>query len=329
MTIDGLTNWGVIAPGKIAEKFSKALQGTNNANCYAVASRNPSKAARFANEHGFNRVHDSYQELASDPLVDVIYIASPHNLHATQTIMCLNAGKPVICEKPLSVNLKEAQSVITAASQNNVFYMEAVWTRFLPVYNDIRRWIDEGKIGEVQMIDASFGFAMGYDSNHRINNPKLAGGSLLDLGIYPITFADWIMDAHPNSISSVAKIGPTGVDDKNAIQLSYSNGVIATLKSSSTTILTNQAWILGDKGRIEVPDFWSAESAILTESNGQKTIASHTHDINGYEGEIGEVQRCLDLDLLESPIMSHTHSLRVIGIMDEVRRQIGLSYPFE
>lgn len=326
---DKLCNWGVIAPGGIAAKFSQALNGVDGANCHSVASRNIDRANKFATRHGFTNVHQSYADLASDPEVDAIYIASPHNMHAEQSIMCLNAGKAVLCEKPLTVNRQEAETVLRSAADNNVFYMEAVWTRFLPIYSDIRNWISEGRIGKIQMIDASFGFSMNYHPEHRINNLELAGGALLDLGIYPITFADWVMDSSPATISSMAEIGSTGVDEKNAIQLQYTDGEIATLRSSSTTMLANDAWIYGDKGHIKVPLFWSAESAVLTEANGKETKLVRPHVINGYEGEIIEVHRCLANGLKESPKMSQDKSLRVMGIMDEVRRQINLVYPFD
>ena len=336
-------NWGILAPGNIARSFATALNGVENAKLHSVASRNIDRAHSFAKEFNVATVAPSYAALIADPDVDIIYIATPHNLHAEQSIACLKAGKAVLCEKPMTVNLEEAQSVIATAELQQQFYMEAVWTRFLPIYRKIQAWIDEGKIGEVEMVQASFGFAIPFDEQSRIFNAELAGGCLLDMGIYPITFAQLILANSPeknpdqvmvpSSIAALGHVGKTGVDERTGIVLKYPDGKIATLNSSLKTSTSGDAWVFGSKGNIHVPAFWSAQSATLFTGNRLPYTESDTvqclHEVNGYEYEIIETQRCLEKGLLQSPTMSWNKSLSMMQVMDEVRRQIGLSYPFE
>jgi len=327
------TNWAIIAPGNIAEKFATALQAVNGAHCYSVASRNIQRAQKFADQFGFEKVGESYQALISDPKVDAVYIASPHMLHAEQSISCLNAGKAVLCEKPMTVNSQEARKVIEAARQNNTFFMEAVWTRFMPIHRKVREWISQGQIGETEMLQASFGVAMNYGPEHRIFNSELAGGALLDLGIYPITMAQIAFAEAPSKISALAEIGVTGVDENLGMVLHYSQGQIATLNASVRATTSCDAWIFGSAGRIHLPLFWCAEVATLYKNDDttprEVEKHQHAHAVNGYEYEIEEVQRCLNTGLLESPLLPWNESLTTMKIMDEVRSQIGLKYPFE
>ncbi|MFT6006697.1 MAG: dihydrodiol dehydrogenase / D-xylose 1-dehydrogenase (NADP) [Pseudoalteromonas tetraodonis] len=323
-------NWGIIAPGNIAESFATALSGVERARLYSVASRSVDRATTFANEHGFQKVAHSYAELLQDPSVDVIYIASPHNFHMQQSLDCLEAGKAVLCEKPMCVNALEAAKVFDMAEQKRVFYMEAVWTRFMPVYRQIRAWLEQGKIGQVQMIQASFGFSFAdkRSPDSRLLNLDLAGGALLDLGIYPITFAQWVMRQAPIEIVARGNLGKTGVDEKTAMLMTYSNNEMAVLSTTLSADTSYDAWILGSEGRIKVPVFWCAESAELFTNHGNER-AEAPHAVNGYEWEIEEVHACLDAGLLESRQMPWSTSLETMRIMDEVRAQIGLRYPME
>lgn len=323
-------NWAVIGPGNIARQFANALRFNDRANCYAVAGRNLSRAQGFANEFGFQFAFDSYAQLIQDPNVDIVYIASPHQAHLSQTLACLEQGKAVLCEKPMSVNAREAEQIVTAAVRKDVFYMEALWTRFLPIYSDVRAWLEDGHIGEIQMIQASFGFSfldkMGDQS--RLKDPHQAGGALLDMGIYPITFAQWVMQKQPNAIKAMAHLGTTGVDQNTATILSYDGGAIASLGTSYGAEAAQEAWIFGSKGRIRVPKFWCAESAELHVQD-QIRIAHKPHACNGLEWEIAEVHHCLDAGLKQSSSLPWSESVAVMQIMDEIREQIGLSYPFE
>lgn len=326
-------NWGILAPGSIAQQFAHALQSDDRAHLYCVASRNKQRATDFANQYGFETVADDYQALMDDPQVDVVYIASPHMLHAEQSIACLQAGKAVLCEKPMSVNLADAQQVIETARVNNTFYMEAVWTRFMPFHRKIREWIDSDQIGAPQLVQANFGFAFPFDPTHRLYNPDLAGGALLDLGIYPISIAQMAIKEPPVQISAAAHLGATGVDESTGITLRYGNGQLAVLNATARATTANDAWIFGSKGSIHIPDFWCAESAILNTSQDRRQIEierfEQPHRVNGYEGEIDEVHKCLDQGILESPTLPWSESLSIMAIMDQVREQIGLRYPFE
>ncbi|RBP48280.1 Gfo/Idh/MocA family protein [Arenicella xantha] len=326
-------NWGIIAPGNIANKFATALNGTDGAILHSVASRDPERAAAFAKTHGFKHVASDYTALLADPEVDAIYIASPHRFHAEQSIQCLNAGKAVLCEKPMTVNVADAKRVLQAAKDNKQFYMEAVWTRFMPVYQAIRSWIDQGLIGEVETVQASFGFAKEFDASHRLYDPELAGGALLDLGIYPITLAQVALQDAPIDIKASASLGQTGVDERTGMVLQYPSGAIATLNATVRANTSYDAWIFGSKGSIHIPRFWFAESAtVYSPSNiefDNPQVHEFPHRINGYEGEIEEVHRCLAAGQLESPLLPWQESLTVMSIMDDVRRQIGLKYPFE
>ncbi len=331
-------NWAIMAPGNIATKFATALKGVESAKLYSVASRNPRKAAEFANQFTFEKSAASYADLVADPKVDVVYIASPHSLHAEQSILCLQAGKAVLCEKPMTVNTPEAEAVFSLAKKKHLFFMEAVWTRFMPTLQKVRSWIEEGRIGQVEMVQANFGFCFPFEASHRLYDKALAGGALLDLGIYPITFAQWVMQQAPNDISAIGQIGQSGVDEKNAVLLHYPSGGIAVLNSSITTETSNEAWIFGSKGKIKIPQFWQCQQATLFErknrgfegknrdNNEITSLFEAPHRINGYEYEIEEVHRCLSERLIESPIMPWDQSITTMQIMDEVRQQIGVRY---
>lgn len=321
-------NWAIIAPGKIATTFCSALKEIDSAQLYSVASRSPSKAKAFANKFGFVKHAQNQQALLADPLIDIVYIASPHTFHTETAIECLKAGKAVLCEKPMSINSSEAERVFAAAKEHNTFFMEAVWTRFMPIYQQVLKWVDDGLIGEIKMLQASFGILKPYDPSHRLYDIELAGGALLDVGIYPITFAQMLMQEAPEKISAVAHIGKSGVDENNGVTLRYKNGVIATLSSAINTKSSHDGWIYGSKGSIQIPNFWQAQSALLTSEDCHHSM-SIEHKINGYEYEIEEAHRCLQENLLESPRMNWKSSAIIMNIMDKVRSEIELQYPSE
>ncbi len=319
-------NWGIIAPGKIARKFAQALNEVDDAQLYGVASRTPDRAKAFAEEFGAKHVAESYQSLLNEPEIDAIYIASPHSFHAEQSIHCLQAGKAVLCEKPMSVNIQEARKVVDTAQRHGVFFMEALWTRFLPLLQTVVNEIEAGVIGDVKMIDAKFGFALEYDPNHRLYNPELAGGALLDVGIYPITFAQMIQKQLPNGVSAVAGKAPSGVDGVNSMLFKYDDGVLASLSSAVSAETERAAWVFGSKGKIHMPMFWQGEQATIYSEAGERSLSA-PHRVNGFEYQIEEANRCLRDGLLESPKLPHRESLRVMGLMDQVRQQIGVRYP--
>jgi dihydrodiol dehydrogenase / D-xylose 1-dehydrogenase (NADP) len=321
-------NWAILAPGKMASKFATALKGVADAHLYSVASRNVTRARAFADLYDFETVAPSYDALMADPKVDVIYIASPHTLHAEQSIDCLKSGKAVLCEKPMTINADQATRVFDAAQANQSFYMEAVWTRFMPMLIKVRDIIDSGRIGEVQTAQASFGINVPFSPHHRLYDPQLAGGALLDVGIYTITFAQWLMQTAPVQITAAAQLGPTGVDQRTGLILRYPQGQVATLNASINSISNHEAWIFGSKGSIKMSSFWQCEE-IAVMFDGETEIVTMPHRINGYEGEIEEVQRCLNANKIQSELFPWSESLIVMNIMDEARKQIGLRYPSE
>ena len=321
-------NWAILAPGGIAKKFATALQGVESANLYSVASRNVDRAQQFANDYGFDTVANNYDALMNDPKVDVIYIASPHSLHAEQSIACLNAGKAVLCEKPMCINARDAERVFEAARASNTFYMEAVWTRFMPMLHKVRELINNDVIGEIQTAQASFGIDVPFSTDHRLYDPALAGGALLDVGIYTITFAQWLMQTPPTQIAAVSELGKTGVDERTGLILRYPQGQVITLNSAISCKTNHEAWIFGSRGSIKMSSFWKCEEMELN-LDGEQQIISLPHRINGYEGEIEEVNRCLNAGKIQSDVFPWSDSLTVMNIMDEARRQIGLSYPQE
>src|SRR5260221_8734966 len=212
-------NWGVLGPGRIAQQFANGLKVVEDAALYAVASTSTERAAAFAQKNGGEKTYNSYEALVADPQVDAIYVATPHRYHFENAMLCLNAGKPVLCEKPLTVNAGETKKLIEVSKKNKVFLMEALWTRYLPIYSVIRKWLDEKVIGDISLMVGKFGFNAPKDKDDRWQNPELAGGTLLDMGIYPIAISQWVMKAQPKSFVSMAHIGKTGVDELTTVLL--------------------------------------------------------------------------------------------------------------
>jgi predicted dehydrogenase len=331
----GLLRWGIIGPGRIAEEFATALSAVNDARLYGVASRNRARAESFAHNHGASVYYDSYAALIADPAVDAIYIATPHRFHYQQARECILAGKPVLCEKPLTVNAVEAQALITLAQERGVFLMEALRTRYLPIYQEVKRWLQAGEIGAIQKVTSSFGFEFPRDKQDRVLNHELAGGALLDLGVYNLSMSQWIFGSQPESFTIAGRFGDTGVDEHDETTLTYTGGRSSTFTISMTTRLTNDLTILGTTGRISIqPMFWNATQATvisnagLASSEQQRTI---TRDFRatGLEYEIEEAVDCILQGKIESERMPLGDTLDTIKLMDQLRRDIGLTYSFE
>lgn len=269
--------WGILSTGKIAHSFVQGLRFLPEAEITAVGSRTAEAAARFADVYGIPRRHGSYAALAEDPEVDVVYIATPHNLHAENTILCLQAGKAVLCEKPFAVNAAQAEQMITAARAKNLFLMEALWTRFLPAAIELKRLVAEGAVGEPRMLEASFGFTAPYDPDGRLFNPELGGGALLDLGIYPLSLACFLFGS-PNRISGLADLGKTGVDERAGVVLGFPRGQIAVLHFSLVADLPSDLTVMGTTGRIRAhapifrPDRLTVTKPILPRAGAGRTV---------------------------------------------------------
>ena len=321
--------WGILAPGRIAQKFATGLKGLDDAELVAVGSRSLDRAEEFASEYGAPRAYGSYDELVNDAEVDAIYISNPHNFHKDAARLCLNHGKAVLCEKPFAVSASEAREMVGAARKNQVFLMEAMWTRFLPAMQQVRAWIDSGEIGDVRLTNATFAFRSGWNPEGRLLNPDLAGGGLLDVGVYVTSLAYWVNGRAPVDVVSEVHIGETGVDEQSAFLLRYDDGAIAMLACGVRTSVQHIAMIYGTEGWIEIPhQFWNTTKAILHKGDEQIVFAE-PHLSNGYEYQAREVSECIAAGKLESSILPLDETVRIMETLDTIRGQWGLVYPFE
>ncbi|MBC7417806.1 MAG: Gfo/Idh/MocA family oxidoreductase [Pedobacter sp.] len=320
--------WGIIGAGGIANSFVQDFRWMENATLIAIAARDISRAQAFASQYQIPQAL-SYEELYLSAEIDAVYIATLHHLHYEQALRCIEQGKAVLCEKPITINLAQINDLVIAAKKARVFLMEAMWTYFLPAIHQAKKWLDEGKIGKLKVIQSDFAYPMDKVAQAKMFNPNLAGGSLFELGIYPIAIADYFTNQAPVSISASGKISASGVDESLAITLQYSE-VIATLFSSIITRMSNAARFFGENGYIEIPDFWQAKSCKLYNTDYQ--LVESFEDNRQSHGFIFEMQHANDLILAgkhESDIMPHSRSEAIQETMDEARRQIKLKYPFE
>lgn len=321
--------WGIIGPGRIAHRFAAALDAVNGAELTAVASRSRERADHFASKYNARKAYDTYEALAADPDVDAIYVATPHSHHQEHATLALEAGKPVLCEKPLTANAKQAQALIELARSRDLFLMEALWTRFLPIYEVIRSWLVEGLIGDLTLLTSSFGYRVPFDANGRLFDPELAGGVLLDMGVYNVAISQWVCRANAVSFAALSRLGQTGVDELTAVTLTYGSGVVSQFTCNIRATTVNDFTIYGTDGHIRIgPTFWDASTSTLTRS-GNAVTETRSHRLNGFEYQIAEAIRCIGEGLTESPIMSHADTLANMDLMDRIRDRVGLRYPFE
>lgn len=318
--------WGIIGPGKIARKFAEALHLTNNVRLGAVASRSIEKAKQFAEALGCPKVYDSYEALARDPEIDVVYIATPHAFHCEQAILCLQNKKAVLCEKPLALNAAQVGRMIQASKGNSCFLMEALWTRFLPWLKAVNEIIHGGEIGTVRYVRADFGFKAEYNPSGRLFDTKLGGGSLLDIGIYPLFLCQQLL-GRPKCITAAGNIDAGGADISCHAILQYENGAAGIISSVLDCNTHQTAEIAGTEGMIRIPSRWHGVNEFdwcRTGEDWQKVMLSPS--VNGFEFQIEEVVNCLDKGLQESPSLLHAFSLQLSETMDEIRKQIGVKY---
>lgn len=321
--------WGIIGTGNIATQFATCLQVCDNAILQAVGSRSQESATAFGDKFDIPVCHASYEALANDPTVDIVYISTPHALHKANSITCLQAGKAVLCEKPFTFNAADSQAVFDVAQEAGLFLMEGMWTRFFPVIKQVEDWIAQGAIGPVRMVRADFGYWMDYEERNWLWDLDLGGGSLMDVGIYAITLASIAFREAPKSIQGHARIAERGVDEQAAFVLGYSNGV-AALSSAVRSKTDWDAFIYGEDGMIRIHDrFWQPHKATLTPREGNEKTVEIPLDSLGFEYEIREVMRCLDEGLTECPAMPHAKTREIMKIMDTLRQQWGLCYTGE
>ena len=321
--------WGIMGCGNIAGKFAISLQNVSGALLYAVASRSEDKAREFGGQYNSIKSYGSYEMLVQDLEVDAIYIATPHNMHLENALMCLDYKKAVLCEKPLTVNAEEATKLIEASRNKGTFLMEAFWTRFLPSTIKLNQLLNEGIIGTCRLVQADFGYNMPFNANHRSYNPDLAGGALLDVGIYPINFAQMIFREIPLEISSAIIPSITGGDEQSAYIFKYPSGSLAVMNSAVNVETQHNAWIYGSEGFIHMPDFFHATKIHVQGKYGKSETISVPFESTGYGYEAMEVMNCINSGKIESPVMPLSESLQIMQLMDTIRDQWGLQYPCE
>ena len=313
--------------GKIAHKFASDLQLSNEAILYGVASRSNDKAAIFGKTFNATMVYDSYEQLASDPEIDVIYIATPHVFHYEHTLLCLNNNKNVLCEKPLGMNKKEVLAMQNTAQSKHLFLMQGLWTRFIPATEKLLQLLSAHVIGDLIFMKADFGFKGNTNPAERIYNKNLGGGSLLDIGIYPL-YLSLITLGYPTTIKAMARKSDTGVDTFCSILLDYQNREKAMLESTIEINTPTEAVIYGKKGIIKLHTRFHHSEKISLYQNGElKEVFDIKYRGEGYIHEIEEVNNCLQNNQLESQKLSHKLNLQLITLLDEVRYKIGLHYP--
>ncbi|MBA4418483.1 MAG: dehydrogenase [Syntrophus sp. (in: bacteria)] len=352
--------WGILGTGRIAGAFAQGLKFLPDANLKAVGSRTHAAADHFGNLYDIPRRHASYEALAADPDIDVVYIATPHTLHHDNTILCLEAGKAVLCEKPFAINKTQSENMIAVARRKGLFLMEAMWTRYIPAVIELQKLLSLDVIGDIRMMEANIGFCAKYDPSNRFFNPELGGGSLLDIGVYPIALS-YLLLGPPARITAMADIGRTGVDERASVTFGYPEGRLAVLNFSVTTDMTNDAVIFGTKGWIRIhspvhrphrltvtkkvipdaalsrlPEIVKRLSRIPVLTPIKNLLMSRREGSlifpikgNGYNYEAAEVMGCLRKGKLESARMTLDETRSIIDTMDQIRALWGLKYPCE
>ncbi|WP_298300524.1 Gfo/Idh/MocA family oxidoreductase [Hydrotalea sp.] len=323
--------WGIIGCGKIAAKFVSDLKLVDEAEVYAVAARSLDAAAAFATKHQASKAYGSYSELVQDEAVDVIYIATPHNFHYEHAMLCMAHGKAVLCEKPFAINTLQAKEMIDFARQKKIFLMEALWTKFLPHYQQLMHLIQEGKLGAIKSVLINFGFKPQPPVSPRLFDPQLGGGTMLDIGIYNVFMALSVL-GKPQQIQAVmTPHAVTGVDEQCAVLFTYANGAIAQLYASFVTTLPTEAEIAGTMGSVRLTSrFYEPSSTIqyYPFSVRETTAIEVPKEAGfGYQYEARHVNECLQQGLIESPVWQHADTLLLMETLDIIRKIAGIRYP--
>lgn len=363
-----IIRWGILGTGWISARFAEDLKSVSNAKLQAVGSRTLASAQQFAEPRGIARAYGSYEEFVKDPDIDVVYVATPHIRHKEDCILCLEAGKAVLCEKPFALNSRDAQAIVNIAREKRLFCMEAMWMRFLPMAQQVQEMIRNGVIGDVRFLTADFGYPTEFDPESRFFNPALGGGALLDRGVYPLSLAFFLL-GKPIYVSGYAHVGSTGVDEQSTMVLGYKEGMTATLSSTLRTYASNSATIVGTRGKILIHDPFCRPEEISITHFSEDPVVMTTHSSkspgglkedfklflkgnklfrklkalkpsstqkrlqiakgNGYRYQAEEVVRCLTAGELESPIMPLDETVHILSVMDELRQSWNLKYPGE
>ncbi|HEY3503100.1 MAG TPA: Gfo/Idh/MocA family oxidoreductase [Actinocatenispora sp.] len=320
--------WGVLATGGIAATFTEDLLTMPDAELVAVGSRTPESAGRFAERYGIPRAYGSWRELADDPDVDIVYVATPHSAHHAATAVCLDAGKAALVEKAFTLNVAQASDLVERARRAGVLLMEAMWTRTLPAVREMLARIEAGAIGTPTVVAADFGLSGGFAPAHRLRAPELGGGALLDLGVYPVSFAHMVLGT-PDTIRAAGRLTAEGVDETAGILLGYPSGAVATLSCSITADTPRTASVTGTEGRVELSrGFFAPHAFRLYRGDTVEEVAAEP-TARGYVHEAAEAMRCLRAGETESPLVPLADTLSVLRTLDAVRAQLGVRYPGE
>lgn len=320
--------WGILGAGNIAATFASAVNAHTRAQLVAVGSRNRDRAQRFATAHGIPTTHVGYRELVEDPQVDAVYIATPHSEHKEQALLAIRAGKHVLVEKAFTRNAGEAEEVFAAARTAGVFVMEAMWTRFLPHVYALHQVIDAGEIGEIINLSADHGQAFTYDPKSRLFDPALAGGALLDLGVYPVSFAHDFLGV-PDAVQAVGQLTPDGVDGQISIVLTYGDRTQATLSTTLWSKTPTIATISGTEGNIWVKGSFYAPTSFRVQRRDGRVWDFDQPGTKGLQYEAAEVARQVAAGQTQSPRLTWDNTLEVLRTMDTIRSLVGVAYPGE
>jgi predicted dehydrogenase len=326
-----MIRWGILGCGRIARKFASDLKFVENATLVACGALNAASANVFAEEFAVKNVHHSYESLVKDSEVDVIYVATPHSHHHEHTLLCINNGKAVLCEKAFAINYKQAKEMIDAARDKKVFLMEAVWTKFLQPFNKVNEMIEAGKLGDIKSVLVNFGFRPPTDAPPRLLDPSLGGGTLLDIGIYNVFTALFFL-GKPDKIFAEATLTSEDIDVQCAITFKYNDGRLAQLFSTFLSDAPTEADIYGTTGRVRLTTRYYTPTTTIEYFTGRQDTKqiielNNKEEGFGYQYEARHVGECLEKGLTESPVMTHADTLLIMETLDAIRRQAGIIYP--
>ena len=325
---DAVIRWGVAGPGGIAAQFADAMRLVDGGEIVAVASRSLERAEAYGDRFDVERRYGDYEQLAADDGVDAVYVATPQSRHEADALTYLEAGRPVLCEKPLALNARQARTMVQAARDRELFFMEAIWSRFLPSYRALADVLASGRIGEPLLVEADFGFRAPVDPHHRLFDVELGGGALLDLGIYPVQLCSLVLGPIEH-IAGTGIVGETGVDEHVAAVLRHAGGGLGVVKAAIRVNMTCTARIAGTDGSIDLPAFMHCPQSLTVHAGGSTEEIDASYEGDGLRFEIEEVHRCLDAGLTESPTMPLDETIAIAEALDTIRAQVGVVYPGE
>lgn len=321
-------NLGILGAGSIAGKMAQTVNKMSGVKCYAIASRSQEKAERFGAEYGIKKCYGSYEALLADKKVDLVYIATPHSEHYENAKMCIRHKKPVLCEKAFMANAAQTAEIFKLAEAEGVLITEAMWIRYMPMYRTIREVLDSGVIGEVRMVSANLCYSV--CGKQRLTEPALAGGALLDLGVYPIHFASMVLGTEVERIESSVSMLASGVDRQESITLHYKNGAMAVLCASMSVLSDRIGGLYGTKGYAVIENINNFESmAVYNEKHEKIAFYKAPKQISGYEYEVEACVKAIGEGWNQCPQLPHAETLRIMELMDTLRKQWGMKYPFE